>query len=92
VAVRVGIAAGEHVTCSYRRDSSPPHHSGHVVVVDHSTQLTGEVLGLGFVRCIDTNCARGKGLTALDIDTGCTPIVQTEQKVGSLPTVLSVTS
>ena len=47
-----------------------PHHSGKVAVVGHTPQLTGEVLDLGFLVCIDTNCVRGGWLTALDIDTG----------------------
>jgi serine/threonine protein phosphatase 1 len=47
-----------------------PHCSGKVAVVGHTPQLTGEVLDLGFLVCIDTNCARGGWLTALDTDTG----------------------
>jgi len=47
-----------------------PHSSGKVTVVGHTAQLTGEVLDLGFLICIDTNCARGGWLTALDTDTG----------------------
>ncbi|HVS34499.1 MAG TPA: metallophosphoesterase family protein [Gemmataceae bacterium] len=46
------------------------HCSGKVVVVGHTPQLAGEVLDLGFLVCIDTNCARGGWLTALDTDTG----------------------
>jgi serine/threonine protein phosphatase 1 len=46
------------------------HHSGKVAVVGHTVQRTGEVLDLGFLVCIDTNCARGGWLTALDTDTG----------------------
>ena len=47
-----------------------PHASGKVAVVGHTPQLDGEVLDLGFLVCIDTNCARGGWLTALDMDTG----------------------
>jgi Calcineurin-like phosphoesterase len=47
-----------------------PHHSGKVAVVGHTPQRSGEVLDLGFLVCIDTNCARGGWLTALDTDTG----------------------
>jgi serine/threonine protein phosphatase 1 len=47
-----------------------PHFSGKVAVVGHTAQLTGEVLDLGFLICIDTNCARGGCLTALDIGSG----------------------
>lgn len=47
-----------------------PHRSGKVAVVGHTPQRTGEVLDLGFLICIDTNCTRGGWLTALDTDTG----------------------
>jgi serine/threonine protein phosphatase 1 len=47
-----------------------PHCSGKVVVVGHTPQPSGEVLDLGFLLCIDTNCARGGWLTALDASTG----------------------
>jgi serine/threonine protein phosphatase 1 len=46
------------------------HCSGKVAVVGHTPQRTGEVLDLGFLVCIDTNCARGGWLTALDTTTG----------------------
>jgi serine/threonine protein phosphatase 1 len=47
-----------------------PHHSGKVAVVGHTPQPSGEVLDLGFLVCIDTNCARGGWLTALDVGSG----------------------
>lgn len=47
-----------------------PHNSGRTVVVGHTPQLTGEILDLGFVVCIDTDCSRGNWLTALDATTG----------------------
>jgi serine/threonine protein phosphatase 1 len=50
--------------------TATPHHSGKVAVVGHTPQPSGEVLDLGFLVCIDTNCARGGWLTALDADTG----------------------
>ncbi|HEY8504284.1 MAG TPA: metallophosphoesterase family protein [Gemmataceae bacterium] len=50
--------------------TATPHQSGKVAVVGHTQQLSGEVLDLGFLICIDTNCARGGWLTALDTDTG----------------------
>jgi serine/threonine protein phosphatase 1 len=50
--------------------TAAPHCSGKVAVVGHTPQLSGEVLDLGFLVCIDTNCARGGWLTALDTDTG----------------------
>jgi serine/threonine protein phosphatase 1 len=46
------------------------HRSGKVAVVGHTPQLDGDVLDLGFLVCIDTNCARGGWLTAMDTDTG----------------------
>ena len=47
-----------------------PHCSGKVAVVGHTPQPSGEILDLGFLVCIDTNCARGGWLTALDANTG----------------------
>jgi serine/threonine protein phosphatase 1 len=47
-----------------------PHRSGKVAVVGHTPQRSGEVLDLGFLVCIDTNCARGGWLTALDTTSG----------------------
>jgi serine/threonine protein phosphatase 1 len=47
-----------------------PHCSDKVGVVGHTPQFSGEVLNLGFLICIDTNCVRGGWLTALDVDTG----------------------
>src|SRR5262249_40976461 len=49
-----------------------PHPSGQVVVVGHTPPHSGEVLGLGFLICIDTNCGRGGWLTALDVLAGKT--------------------
>lgn len=50
--------------------TAAPHHSGKVAVVGHTPQRAGEVLDLGFLVCIDTNCVRGGWLTALDTTTG----------------------
>ncbi len=47
-----------------------PHYSGKTFVVGHTPQTTGEVLDLGFVVCVDTDCSRGNWLTALDAATG----------------------
>src|SRR5262249_23126796 len=47
-----------------------PHRSGKVAVVGHTPQWSGEILNLGFLVCIDTNCVRGGWLTALDVGTG----------------------
>jgi serine/threonine protein phosphatase 1 len=38
--------------------------------VGHTTQRSGEILDLGFLKCIDTNCYRGGWLTALEVRTG----------------------
>ena len=46
------------------------HCSGKIVVVGHTPQHGAEVLDLGFLVCIDTNCARNGWLTALDVGTG----------------------
>ena len=46
------------------------HTSGKVTVVGHTPQFSGDVLDLGFLLGIDTNCARGGWLTALCIETG----------------------
>jgi serine/threonine protein phosphatase 1 len=47
-----------------------PHCSGKVAVVGHTPQRSGEVLDLGFLVCIDTDCHRGGWLTALEVNTG----------------------
>jgi len=47
-----------------------PHCSGKVAIVGHTPQHSGEILDLGFLVCIDTNCARGGWLSALDTTTG----------------------
>lgn len=53
------------------------HSSGKTVVVGHTPQVGGEVLDLGFLVCIDTDCSRGGWLTALDVGTG--RVVQANQ-------------
>jgi serine/threonine protein phosphatase 1 len=44
-----------------------PHCSGKTVIVGHSAQRSGEVLDLGYLKCIDTCCYGGGWLTALDV-------------------------
>lgn len=51
-------------------ENTRPHVSGKRVIVGHTEQLSGEVLDLGHVCCIDTACWRYGWLTALDVDTG----------------------
>jgi serine/threonine protein phosphatase 1 len=46
------------------------HCSGKVAVVGHSPQKSGEILDLGFFKCIDTFCHGGGWLTALEVRTG----------------------
>ncbi len=47
-----------------------PHFSNKTFIVGHTPQTTGEILDLGFLVCIDTDCSRGGWLTALDTTTG----------------------
>jgi serine/threonine protein phosphatase 1 len=62
-----GVALRWRVT---QADTAVPHCSGKVTVVGHTPQHGGEVLDLGFLICIDTNCARGGWLTAIDVGSG----------------------
>ncbi len=47
-----------------------PHASGKVVIVGHTPQTSGEVLDIGHLVCIDTDCSRGGWLTAVEPSTG----------------------
>jgi serine/threonine protein phosphatase 1 len=47
-----------------------PHCSGKVAVVGHTPQKSGEILDLGWLKCIDTFCHGGGWLTALEVETG----------------------
>ncbi|MCA9196587.1 MAG: serine/threonine protein phosphatase [Planctomycetales bacterium] len=47
-----------------------PHMSGKIAVVGHTPDKTGEILDVGFLKCIDTFCYGGQWLTALDVLTG----------------------
>ena len=53
--------------------SLPPtparHCSGKVAIVGHTPQKSGEILDLGYLKCIDTYC-HGGWLTALEVNTG----------------------
>jgi serine/threonine protein phosphatase 1 len=64
----------EHIDHEAQR----PHFSGKTVVVGHTPQVGGEVLHLGFLVCIDTDCSRGGWLTAFDIGTG--RVIQANQR------------
>jgi serine/threonine protein phosphatase 1 len=54
--------------------SLPPvperHCSGKVAIVGHTPQKNGEVLDLGYLKCIDTFCHGGGWLTALEVEGG----------------------
>jgi len=53
------------------RDHVPPQHvSGKVAVVGHTPQALGEILDIGYLKCIDTGCCSGGWLTALDVGSG----------------------
>ena len=46
------------------------HASEKTVVVGHTEQADGEILDLGFIKCIDTACWRYGWLTALELRSG----------------------
>ena len=48
----------------------PPHYSGKIFIVGHTPQKSGNVLDLGYLKCIDTYCCSGGWLTALDVVSG----------------------
>ncbi|MFO0914009.1 MAG: metallophosphoesterase family protein [Pirellulales bacterium] len=47
-----------------------PHQSGKIAVVGHTPDRNGEILDVGYLKCIDTYCYGGKWLTAVDLLTG----------------------
>ena len=47
-----------------------PHCSGKTAIVGHTAQRNGEILELGYLRCIDTCCYGDGWLTALEVETG----------------------
>jgi serine/threonine protein phosphatase 1 len=55
---------------SLRSRIPAPHYSGKIAIVGHTAQRNGEVLDLGFLKCIDTYCYGGYWLTALDVGSG----------------------
>jgi serine/threonine protein phosphatase 1 len=46
-----------------------PHRSGKTVLVGHTEQKSGEILDLGYLKCIDTRCHSYGWLSALDVST-----------------------
>ncbi|MCA9037005.1 MAG: serine/threonine protein phosphatase [Planctomycetaceae bacterium] len=61
-----GLALRWRVT----NENSRPHCSGKTVITGHTAQKSGEILDLGHVKCIDTNCVHGGWLTAINADNG----------------------
>lgn len=47
-----------------------PHCSGKVAILGHTPQKSGQILDLGFLKCIDTYCHGGGWLTALEVESG----------------------
>lgn len=45
-----------------------PHYSGKKAFVGHTPQVSGDILDLGYLACIDTCCYGGGWLTAMDVD------------------------
>jgi serine/threonine protein phosphatase 1 len=58
--------------------SQRPHYSGKTVIVGHTPQTSGEVLDLGHVLCLDTDCSRGGWLSGLEVGTG--KIIQVDRQ------------
>jgi serine/threonine protein phosphatase 1 len=47
-----------------------PHASGKPVVVGHTPDRSGEIMDVGYLKCIDTFCYGGQWLTAVDVQSG----------------------
>lgn len=54
---------------SLRNREPGPHQSGKIAIVGHTAQRNGEILDLGYLKCIDTFCYGGGWLTALEVAT-----------------------
>lgn len=55
----------QHVT-----ENPAPHCSGKTVIVGHTPQMTGEILDLKHVICLDTFCYGNGWLSALEVNSG----------------------
>jgi serine/threonine protein phosphatase 1 len=55
---------------SLKRHTPGAHISGKTAIVGHTAQKNGEILDLGYLRCIDTWCYGDGWLTALEVETG----------------------
>jgi len=49
-----------------------PHYSGKTFIVGHTPQKDGQILDLGYLKCIETDCLGHGWLTALDVASGRT--------------------
>jgi serine/threonine protein phosphatase 1 len=58
-----------------------PHCSGKTAIVGHTAQRDGEILDLGYLKCIDTCIYGGGWLSALDVDSGQVWQVDAEGRV-----------
>jgi serine/threonine protein phosphatase 1 len=47
-----------------------PHSSGKTAIVGHASQKSGEILELGYLKCIDTWCYGDGWLTAMEVESG----------------------
>ena len=47
-----------------------PHQNGKIAIVGHTPDEHGEIMDVGFLKCIDTYCYGGQWLTALDVLSG----------------------
>lgn len=53
------------------REALPgPHRSGKIAIVGHTSQKSGEIFDLGYLKCIDTWVYGDGWLTALDVHSG----------------------
>jgi serine/threonine protein phosphatase 1 len=66
---------------SLKRRQPGRHISGKTGILGHSAQKSGEILDLGYVKCIDTCCYGDGWLTALEVLSGQ---VWQANKAGSL--------
>ena len=46
------------------------HSSGKTAIVGHTSQKSGEILDVGYLKCIDTGCCKFGWLTAYDVNDG----------------------
>jgi serine/threonine protein phosphatase 1 len=53
------------------RDKLPTAHpSGKIAIMGHTPQSSGDVLDLGYLKCLDTGCVYGGYLTGMDLGSG----------------------